>query len=247
MTNSKYISSTSNEHIKNLKKLHSKKYRDLTNQFLVSGEHLVQEALKKGIVVEILDSSKESKYYFFNNTYKVSHHIIEYLSETITPQSVIALCDKTLLKNTRLNKVIALNNLQDPGNVGTIIRLAKSFDFDTVIIENLDPFNDKVIRSSQGALFDINIITTKDLKQYLENLKSNNFKIYTTLLDKDSKALNEVNFLKENIVIVFGNEGSGIYQNIIELTDEKVYIPISFESLNVACCASIILNKVRNG
>ncbi|SYV97857.1 tRNA/rRNA methyltransferase [Mycoplasmopsis edwardii] len=237
------ITSKQNPIIKNLKKLQDKKYRNLEQKFLVSGFHLVNEALENGIVSEIFESDDSNKY---PNATKVSYNLIKYLSETETPQKVIAVCDKTKVKSSKINKVIALNNLQDPGNVGTIIRLAKAFAFDTVIVENLDPYNDKVIRSSQGAIFKLNVIETKDLKQNLIKLKNDGFKVFETLLDKNASKLNDVQFPNEKLVIVVGNEGNGINDEIKKLSDLNIYIPIEFESLNVAVATGIVLDKVYN-
>lgn len=237
------ITSKQNPIIKNLKKLQDKKYRNLEQKFLVSGFHLVNEALENGIVSEIFESEDSNKY---PNATKVSYNLIKYLSETETPQKVIAVCDKTKVKPSKINKVIALNNLQDPGNVGTIIRLAKAFAFDTVIVENLDPYNDKVIRSSQGAIFKLNVIETKDLKQNLIKLKNDGFKVFETLLDKNASKLNDVQFPNEKLVIVVGNEGNGINNEIKKLSDLNIYIPIEFESLNVAVATGIVLDKVYN-
>ncbi|WBP83972.1 TrmH family RNA methyltransferase [Mycoplasmopsis edwardii] len=237
------ITSKQNPIIKNLKKLQDKKYRNLEQKFLVSGFHLVNEALENGIVSEIFESEDSNKY---PNATKVSYNLIKYLSETETPQKVIAVCDKTKVKHSKINKVIALNNLQDPGNVGTIIRLAKAFAFDTVIVENLDPYNDKVIRSSQGAIFKLNVIETKDLKQNLIKLKNDGFKVFETLLDKNASKLNDVQFPNEKLVIVVGNEGNGINDEIKKLSDLNIYIPIEFESLNVAVATGIVLDKVYN-
>ncbi|MGZ9756400.1 TrmH family RNA methyltransferase [Mycoplasma sp. 6243] len=237
------LTSRANEKIKFLKKLQLKKYREKEQKFLIYGQHLIEEALKKDIVIEIFETPSQQLY---PKSTLISESLIEYLSETKSPSKCLALCDKSKLKNQRSNKIVALNNLQDPGNVGTIIRLAKSFDFDTVIVENLDVYSDKVIRSSQGAIFDVNVITTNNLYQYLISIK-NNFFIYTTALNNKAVSLNNVNFREKNIIIVFGNEGQGTSNEILKLSNHNIYIPISFESLNVATAAAIIMNKVRNG
>nr|WP_254616013.1 RNA methyltransferase [Mycoplasma sp. OR1901] len=227
-----------------MKKLLDKKYRRENNKFLVFGYHLVEEAKNAGIIEEIFEIPGNQEY---KNSSLIEEHLIDYISPTKTTQPIFALCNSSKIKNVSKNKVILLNNVQDPGNIGTIFRLAKAFEFDTVIIENTDPYNDKIIRSSQGSMFSINIIETKTSFDTIKELKKENFRIYGTLLDKNSTKLNDTNFNNQNIVIVFGNEGSGIDKNIIDLLDHKVYIPISFESLNVSTSAAIILNKVRNG
>ncbi|TDV24305.1 TrmH family RNA methyltransferase [Mycoplasmopsis mustelae] len=237
------ITSKQNPLIKYLKKLENKKYRDQEQKFVIFGEHLIEIALQKGIVIQLFESENSNLY---PQATKLSHYLFEYLSNTSSASKVVALCDKTKLITNKANKIIALNNLQDPGNVGTIIRLAKAFDFDSVLIENLDPYSEKVIRSSQGAIFEVNILQTKDLYRDLMRLKKD-FYLYQTILNQHAKALNAVKFQQKNIIIILGNEGQGITTKIQELADESIYIPISFESLNVASAAAIVLNKIRNG
>lgn len=154
----------------------------------------------------------------------------------------------SFLKPTnKINKTVILNNVSDPGNIGTILRSALAFEFDTVIIENIDIYNPKIIRSSLGAIFsNLNIISTSNLEEILKDLKAQNFKLYYTLLDVNAKKLNEVSFDNEKIAVVVGNEANGIDKNLIKYANEKVYIPIAFESLNVASALAIILNKIRN-
>ncbi|MBN4083754.1 RNA methyltransferase [Mycoplasma sp. CSL10137] len=238
------LSSRQNPKIKFLKKLLDKKYRRENKKFLVFGYHLVEEAKNSGIIEEIFEIPGNEKY---KNSTLIEEHLIDYISPTKTTQPIFALCNNKKINNIKINKVILLNNVQDPGNIGTIFRLAKAFDFDTVIVENTDPYNDKIIRSSQGAMFSINIVETKDSIGTIKQLKKNGFEIYGTLLDKSSTKLNDTYFNNENMVIIFGNEGLGIDKNIIALLDQKIYIPISFESLNVSMSAAIILNKIRNG
>ncbi|UWV82325.1 TrmH family RNA methyltransferase [Mycoplasmopsis cynos] len=125
-----------------------------------------------------------------------------------------------------------------------LLELQSAFNFDTVIIENLDVFNDKVIRASQGALFKLNIIETKDLESELIKLKNNGYTIYETLLNKNAQVLNSIKFVEDKMVIVF--EANGIRPNIQKLSDLNIYIPIEFESLNVAISAGIVLDKVYN-
>ncbi len=239
-----FISSTNNRKIKEYKKLKESKYRKENNTFLIEGYHLVEEAKKQKILLEVFEATENPKYPF---SIQVTDAVIKELSSTQTPQKIVAVCKKPNKKTIKPKKIVALNNLQDPGNVGTIIRLAKAFDFDSVIIENLDAYSDKVIRSSQGAFFGTNIIECSDLKSILLDYKKDNYTIYGTLLDKSSKKLNDVEFLNENIIIVLGNEGNGISNEIKQICDINIYIPIAFESLNVATAGAIILNKIYNG
>ncbi|WP_406614034.1 TrmH family RNA methyltransferase [Mycoplasma corogypsi] len=236
------LRSKNNPKIKEFKKLKDKKYRDLTSKFLVEGFHLVNEALKANLVVEILE---EEHWNVYENATKVDQSIIELLAFTKTPQKVVAVCKKPT-NNSVSNRVVVLNDLQDPGNIGTIIRTAKAFGFDTVIIENIDPFNDKIIRSSQGAIFETNIIETNSAYNTLLELKNQGFRIYETLLSTKAQKLKEVDFSAKKLAIVLGNEGNGISSEIQTLSDVDVYIPIEFESLNVASACAIVLNEIYN-
>ncbi|MFA7701743.1 RNA methyltransferase [Mycoplasmopsis synoviae] len=236
------IKSKQNPLIKEYKKLQNKKYRKEKQQFLLEGFNLISEA-KKYTNVITLESSKDLIY---KDSIRVDYEIIKHLSETKSPQSIIGVA--FFLKPTnKINKTVILNNVNDPGNIGTILRSALAFEFDTVIIENIDIYNPKIIRSSLGAIFsNLNIISTSNLEEILKDLKAQNFKLYYTLLDVNAKKLNEVSFDNEKIAVVVGNEANGIDKNLIKYASEKVYIPIAFESLNVASALAIILNKIRN-
>ncbi|MFV8478835.1 TrmH family RNA methyltransferase [Mycoplasma sp. VS428] len=239
----KKITSKSNPTIKELKKLQDKKYRAKEGKFLIEGYHLVQEALDAGLLLETFESNPESIKY--PNSTLVTSEIIKELSDTTTPQSIIGVC--RLIPNGKIGfKVLFLDELQDPGNVGTIIRLAKSFDIDTVIVNKFDYFNPKTIRSSQGAFFKTNLVATKDGASLLSELKNQDYHIYATVLNTQAKKLNQVQFSYEKFVLVVGNEGNGVSPQVQGLSDEFIYIPISFESLNVACATAIVLDKIRN-
>ncbi|WP_025755374.1 TrmH family RNA methyltransferase [Mycoplasmopsis cricetuli] len=237
------LTSKNNQKIKELFKLKQKKYRQKSNTFLIEGYNLVKEAIKAGIVLNIYESSDNPKY---KNSILVSYEIIKHLSFSETPQKIVAHCKNPVVKK-KMEKILFLNKVQDPGNVGTIIRLAKAFGFDTVVTEYFDFFNQKVIRASQGSLFEINLIEIKNDTNFLSSLKKQGFKIYSTILDFEAKKLSEIIFPKSKLIIVLGNEGHGISNEIIKISNEKVYIPIEFESLNVASCAAILLNKIYNG
>ncbi|UUD36225.1 RNA methyltransferase [Mycoplasmopsis citelli] len=236
------ITSKNNLKIKQLVKLKQKKYRNEFQSFLIEGYHLVDEALKHNLIVEIIENNKTAKY---KNSTLVSREVIEYLSSTQNPQNIVAKC-KFIKAKSKINKLLILNNLQDPGNIGTIFRIAKAFGFDSIAVENFDFYNEKVIRSSQGAFFDLNIFKINSTQEYLDYLKDQGFKIYATVLNQNAQKLKDVDFPTSKIAIILGNEGNGISKEIQELSDVCIYIPIEFESLNVASCAAIILNKIYN-
>lgn len=236
------LKSKNNPKIKHWHKLQDKKYRLQSKTFLIEGYHLVEEAIKHNLIVEIIESETNWKY---KNSIKVSKDIIEHLSTTKTPQNILAEC-KFITREIKFNKILILNNLQDPGNIGTIIRLAKAFGFDSIAVENFDFYNPKVIRSSQGAFFDLNIFKISSSEEFIKQIKQKDFRVYATVLNQRAKKLNQTHFQQNKIAVVLGNEGNGISQQVQNICDEWVYVPIEFESLNVACCAAIILNKIYN-
>ncbi|QCZ36931.1 TrmH family RNA methyltransferase [Mycoplasma nasistruthionis] len=237
------ILSKNNQKIKDIIKLKDKKYRDKSKLFLVEGYHLVNEAKEKGILVETLELIDKNK---FDNSIQVSPEILASLTDTKTPQGIVGVCKISENNSDIGSKVLVLDNLQDPGNVGTIIRTAKAFGFNDIIISNFDYFNPKVIRSSQGAFFKTNLYKTNNTRHELINLKSQGYTIYSTILNTNAKQLNSVVVDDKKLVIVVGNEGNGISKEVQEVSDFGLYIPIEFESLNVAVATGIVLNHFYN-
>lgn len=235
--------STNNTKIKDLKKLHEKKYRDKNNLFLVEGMHLVKEAYSSNILKEVILLEGETIDIDVPLSF-ASKEVIKYLSSVDTPQKVIGICTKK--ENSDLgDKVIALDDIQDPGNLGAIIRSAVAFNTDTIILSNnsVDLYNPKVIRASQGMLFKLNIIRG-DLKQIIMNLKAENYKILATSVinGKNVKSIEK----NKKLCIIMGNEGNGVSDEILNLSDEFIYIKMNeaCESLNVAVATSIILYEL---
>ena len=238
------ITSLNNEHIKELNKLKEKKHRDITNTFLIEGEHLVQEALKTNILKELI-IIENSKYSIDNipTTY-VSKEVMKKLSSMDSYPNVIGVCSKKEEKEIKGN-VLILEDIQDPGNLGTIVRSSVAFNIDTIILskKTVDLYNNKVIRSTQGMLFNINVIV-KDLEETINELKRNNYKIYGTKVDGGSNVKNiEVN---DKYALIIGNEGSGMSETISRLCDEYLYIQMNdkVESLNAGVAASILLYEL---
>ena len=237
-------SSTKNEFIKSIKKLQEKKYRDSTATFLVEGEHLVIEAIKNNCVKYIIT---EENYEFKSNIrqIKVTNNVLKYISSLDNPQPIMAVCKK--LKNELLDdKILILDDIQDPGNLGTIIRSCVAFGFNTLVVSKntVDTYNSKVIRASQGMIFSINIIVA-DLETFICDLKSKGYYVIGTDVESGKSVSNFKNFKKS--AIIMGNEGNGLSKKIKQLCDECIYIPISdcCESLNVGVAASIIMYELR--
>jgi len=236
-------SSVDNSKIKDLKKLQNKKYRDKKNKFLVEGRHLVLEAYKTGLLEELLLEENEllpldvMTHYMTNN-------VSNYLSELETSTNVIGVCNKKegTLKG---NRIVYLDCIQDPGNLGTIIRSCVAFNIDTLILSKdcVDLYNSKVIRATQGLVFHMNILI-EDVEKIVPKLKDEGYKIYGTNVTygKSLKTIAKV----EKFVIIMGNEGNGIGKICSELCDEYLYIDMNgnCESLNVGVATSIILYEM---
>lgn len=231
------IESINNERVKYFAKLQDKKYRKSEKLFIASGKHLVEEALKKDLVKEILLLEGEENIY--GNVTYVTSNILKKISGLETNPKVLAICyirDNTEIKGN----VIILDNIKDPGNLGTIIRSAVAFNYETVILSDnsVDIYNPKVVRSSEGMLFNINIIYGS-LEDKISALKSLGYKIYGTNVNggkKPSKCANKH-------ALIIGSEASGMSDKTRVLVDENLYIEMNSlcESLNAGVSASILM------
>jgi len=233
------ITSLTNEKVKYWFKLKQKKYRDSEGLFIIEGEHLVTEAIKKDRVKELL-IAKDYNFSFPGQTYSVTNEILKKLTSEVTTPKVIAIVNK-LAEKEYGKKLLLIDSLGDPGNLGTIIRSAVAFNFDIVLgNDTVDLYNEKTIRATEGMLFHVNILK-RDLKEFILELKKENYKIYGTDVNSN-KSLYMSNF-DGNIAILIGNEGVGINKELLSLCDETISIPIneSCESLNAAIAASIIM------
>ena len=239
------ITSLNNPTIKEISKLKNKKYRDLTNTYLVEGEHLVEEAYKHNILTKIILLEDTICNYDIEKIY-VTKEVMKKLTELDTPNKIIGI----VKKNTPLpigNKILILDNIQDPGNLGTIIRSSVAFDIDTIVLSpnTVDIYNPKVIRSTQGMIFYTNIITL-ELKEFINEIKTKNYTIFGTNV-RNGKNIKEIT-LPEKFALVLGNEGQGVSKEIESLCDDNIYIKMSSkcESLNVSVATSILLYEVYN-
>lgn len=234
------ITSIQNETIKSLMKLKQKKYRDETGLFLVEGYHLVEEALKYQCAMKIITTENIQ---YDIETVQVSQNVMNKLAFTKTPQPVMALCQQLKTQDILENgkRYLLLDRVQDPGNVGTIMRTALALGYDQVIMSKdcVDLYNDKVIRSTQGALFQMNVCVM-DLVEVIVHLQKHGVNVYGTSLHQ-ALSINEYE-KQEKMAFVMGNEGQGISQTVLEACDQALYIPIqSIESLNVAVASAIVM------
>lgn len=235
------ITSVNNERIKYFVKLKEIKYIKKEGLFLVSSPHIVTEALKAGIVTTVI--LKED--YEFDTDIeivRVSENVMKKLSSEKSVSEVMAVC-KTSFNNELTDKIIILDNVQDPGNVGTIIRSSKAFGFDTVVLSNdsVNIFNDKLIRATEGMIFNTNIIKI-DLLPFIEEIKKIGYKVIGTDLKTNNYSIDATS----KLAIIVGNEGSGVSKEVLELCDDIVKIKISedVESLNVAIASAILMYEV---
>ena len=238
------ITSIDNNKIKKYLKLKQKKYRDLEKLFLIEGEHLVLEAFNSNILYDLLVLEDYDFKIDFPYT-KVSSSVINKLSDMDSIPKVIGVCKLDNKEEIIGNKVLILDDIQDPGNVGTIIRSSVAFNITDIVLSNntVDLYNDKVIRSSQGMIFKINIIRD-DIIKVINSLKDKNYTILGTDV-KDGVDASEIVALK--YALVMGNEGHGVREEIKKMCDKNIYIEMNHncESLNVVVATSIIIYKLN--
>lgn len=240
------ITSLENEKVKKWKQLKEKKYRDSYQEFIVEGEHLVIEAYRSGLLEEILLEEDAITVLDKPITY-VTKEIIKTISTLDTPPYILGICKKKEEKEEYGNKLLLLDRVQDPGNLGTIIRSSKAFGVDTIVLGEgtTDIYNPKVIRATQGNQFHINIIS-RNLVELIGKLREKEIPIYGTRVEYGEDIRTLSNRDKEKYALVMGNEGSGVSREILELCDKNLYIELNsdVESLNVAIAASILLYEL---
>ena len=238
------INSKENNKVKYINKLRNNKYMLKEKKFIIEGKHLIEEAALSGILIETF-SSTNVNYGVLNNL--VSDSIMDYISILPSKSNILGICKFIEDKSDLGNKIIILDNIQDPGNLGTIIRSAKAFNIDTIVLSLncVKKYNDKVIRAAKGMLFKMNVIT-KDLNSFIPYLKENNYLIYGTDVNNGIN-INNISLTNNKIAVVMGNEGQGIENNIKSMIDKNIYIDINdrCESLNVSVAASIIMYELN--
>lgn len=259
------ISSKDNEQIKAIKKLKEKKYRDETNCYIVEGIKMVKEAINENAAIKMIvicedcdevelknNSSKDNRIeqslLYEIAKYEciyVTKKVFSLLSEVKTPQGILAVVEKedSIEKiDYTEDMILVLDGIQDPGNLGTILRTADSANLKQIILseEVADPYNPKVVRSTMGAIFRMNIIRTDNLVKTLQMLKKHKYEVVVTSLDTNN-SIYDIDYHKK--VIVIGNEAKGVSKEIQNLADKKVKIPMlgKTESLNASVAAGIMI------
>lgn len=245
------ITSKDNETIKEIKKLKEKKNRK--NKFIVEGIKMVEEAIEYNAKIELIayrvgfDITSLSEVLQAKNikTIEVSENIFNTLTDVVSSQGILAVIEKQ--ENSKQidysqDFIIALDGIQDPGNLGTIIRTADAVNLKQIIVskDTVDTYSPKVIRSTMGAIFRVNVIEVENLSKELKNAKKNDFKVITTSLQTD-KSIYDIEYNKS--VVVIGNEANGVSNEVYEVANERVKIPMlgKAESLNASVAGAIMM------
>lgn len=247
----KTILSPQNETIKKAVKLNQKKYRAEFGMFIVEGERSVKEALASSYEIEkiiMTESFYDAHGESFGDSLSIvtTEKIFSTISDTKTPQGILAIVKTPDSKTLSGNRYIYCDCVQDPGNAGTIIRSADAFGFDGVIFSegSVDVFSPKVIRASMGSVFHIAVMEQTPF-EFLQTAKSEQYFITASALYGESVHIEKMK-KKEKQIFVVGNEGNGVSEEILNLADEIVHIPMCgmAESLNVGVAASILMYEV---
>ena len=256
------ITSKENEIVKNIKKLKDKKYRDEENKFIVEGIKMVQEAIKENAKISkivicedcINDGSiKQELLYEIakHDCIYVSQKVFQTITDVTNPQGILAVVEKENREDSISydeDVIVVLDGVQDPGNLGTILRTIDSVNLKQVILseKTADPYNPKVVRSTMGAIYRVNIIRVKTICDTLKNIKKHKYDIVATSLETD-KSIYDIKY--KNKVIIIGNEANGVSKEVLDLSNEKVKIPMlgKTESLNAAVATGIILYEYVRG
>ena len=239
------ITSVDNKKIKRYVSLKNSKDRKKEGLFLVEGMHMCYEANKRGLLVDLLVlENSEITFNYAGEITEVSENVMKKVSSLLNPTNVIGVC--RMLDNNEIigNRLLILDDVQDPGNIGTIIRSSCAFNVDTIILStnSVDIYNDKVLRSTQGMIFNMNIVYG-DLMEIIPNLHDNGYMILGTNVS-DGVDVRDIKVSK--FALVMGNEGQGVKPEIQELCDKNLYIKMNTncESLNVGVATSILLYEL---
>lgn len=250
------ITSKDNEIIKNIKKLKDKKYRDEEELYIIEGIKIIEEAIEeeaniqKIVICEecVATGEIEQKLLYTIAKYDciyVNKKLFNFLTDVVAPQGILAVVEKPS-KDRKIrydqDVILALDGIQDPGNLGTILRTVDSVGLKQIIVtkNTADCYNPKVVRSTMGAIFRVNVIETEDLCKTLKELRKNKYEIIATSLDTNN-SIYDISYNKK--VIVIGNEANGVTKQVQELASKKVKIPMlgKTESLNASVATGIIL------
>lgn len=247
-----FIESIQNQRVKHWKKLLTKKEREKSQQFMVEGFHLVEEAMMAGVVEDIILGEGVEPPTFRNTTrinfYKVTKEIIKEISETEATQGIFAVCkmQEQSMDLKSMQSLLLIDGIQDPGNLGTIVRTADAAGIRAIILGDgtTDLYNPKTIRATQGSLFHLPIVRA-NLAGILPDLKKAGVTVLGTAL-QNAKIFTDIE-KPSKVALIVGNEGQGVSKELLSMTDQNVYIPIygKAESLNVGIAAGILMYHFR--
>jgi len=251
----KRITSVSNDFIKEIKQRHSAKGRKKFADFLIEGPHLLEEAIRAAVQIKFLLFTKDfdAHQYKLDETVElieVSEQVLKSISTVPNPQGCFAIIDQNQIQKEidvrKLNRVVVLETVQDPGNVGTLIRTAEAAGWDAIVLDEncADYFSPKVVRATQGALFHLPIIKDEADVFVDEYKKAGGYIIGTEVRIANSFESIES---KEKLCLVLGSEGDGVSEKLLEHCDQNVSIPIAgkSESLSVGVAGGILLYHFR--
>ena len=250
------ITSKDNELIKHIRKLKDKKYRDESNEYVVEGVKLVEEAVKENAKIKQIIVCEDT-----TRTYEIPTHIMleiakyecisvsdkifNIITQVTNPQGIMAIIEKNA-QDAQIDYtqdiIVVLDDVQDPGNLGTILRTVDSIGLNQIIVSKgtADAFNSKVVRSTMGAIFRIKIIEVENLAQAIKEMRKHHFKLMVTSL-QTKNSIYDIDFNKK--IIVIGNEANGVSKEIQDIADEKAKIPMlgRTESLNASVAAGVVM------
>ena len=245
------ISSKDNKIFRLCEQLSHKKYRDKLGLYLIEGENLLEEAVKNGAAIKTVLMCRDYRGSLFGTEDKafcLSDKLFEQLSQTETTQGIMAIVEKPELSPDLFLDIgggnfIVLDRLQDPGNIGTILRTADAAGYELAIVMKgtADVFSPKAVRAATGSLFRMPVVFMDSVDELMEFTRAAGKKLVATCFDTDRYYYDEN--LKENIALIIGNEGSGISRELIECSDLKIKIPMhgNIESLNASVAAGILM------
>jgi len=216
--------------------------------FLAEGYHLVEEAVRSGYAKEIYFASEPFREAPHIPQRELSPNLLKRLSSVIAPEGVIARCEKRKSLQKPGERIVYLDALQDPGNVGTILRTALAFGYKDIYLGpgTASPYNPKALLASQGALFWLSLRRGEG-DATLSSLKGDGYAIYGTAL-RDSTPIDKLAGTASRHVLILGNEGAGVSASLLALSDLNLLIPIgSIDSLNVGVAGGILMYVLSKG
>ena len=234
------ISSKQNTKVKYCLKLHQQAFRDEEQKFLVEGEHLLEMALQNNSVLEVFTLKERNDLPKNINQYIVNEEILRKIAFTMNPQSVVAVCKMSSEKPVQSDRILYLDDVSDPGNLGTILRTALAFGYNDILLSQncCSVYNEKAIQASQGALFTLNIHQNFDKKK----LQQIGYQIVATEV-KGSVGLDLFKPNRKHILIL-GNESRGVSRELLDISNARVRIDIkNIESLNVGVAGGIVMHQ----